>query len=144
MGRQVDFLHTGRQLGPAIQFHQHEVIGVGLCGVSWVAEGPRGLDLLAAHQPNTAHVHVVLTAGGSSVQRDAMSETGRGAGTQREGDRDQREGDRDPEREGDGDQREGDRDPEREGDENPEREGDRDPEEGLEVLAHTSSCSGQQ
>ena len=129
MGRQVDFLHTGRQLGPAIQFHQHEVIGVGLCGVSWVAEGPRGLDLLAAHQPNTAHVHVVLTAGGSSVQRDAMSETGRGAGTQREGDRDQREGDRDPEREGD---------------ENPEREGDRDPEEGLEVLAHTSSCSGQQ
>ena len=129
MGRQVDFLHTGRQLGPAIQFHQHEVIGVGLCGVSWVAEGPRGLDLLAAHQPNTAHVHVVLTAGGSSVQRDAMSETGRGAGTQREGDRDQREGDRDPEREGD---------------ENPEREGDRDPEEGLEVLARTSSCSGQQ
>ena len=122
MGRQVDFLHTGRQLGPAIQFHQHEVIGVGLCGVSWVAEGPRGLDLLAAHQPNTAHVHVVLTAGGSSVQRDAMSETGRGAGTQREGDRD----------------------PEREGDENPEREGDRDPEEGLEVLARTSSCSGQQ
>ena len=61
-GRQVDFLHTGRQLGPAIQFHQHEVIGVGLCGVSWVAEGPRGLDLLAAHQPITAHVHVVLTA----------------------------------------------------------------------------------
>ena len=129
MGRQVDFLHTGRQLGPAIQFHQHEVIGVGLCGVSWVAEGPRGLDLLAAHQPNTAHVHVVLTAGGSSVQRDAMSETGRGAWTQREGDMDQREGDRDPEREGD---------------ENPEREGDRDPEEGLEVLARTSSCSGQQ
>ena len=28
--------------------------------------------------------------------------------------------------------------------ENPEREGDRDPEEGLEVLARTSSCSGQQ
>ena len=58
---------------------------------------------------------------------------------------DQREGDKDPERGGDGNpEREGDRDPEREGDGNLEREGDRDPEEGLEVLARTSSCSGQQ
>ena len=62
-----------------------------------MAEGPRGLDLLAAHQPITAHVHVVPTGGGCSVQRDAVSETGgrdpgrggqrpgRGTGTQGKG-----------------------------------------------------------
>ena len=108
MGRQVDFLHTGRQLGPAIQFHQHEVIGVGLCGVSRVAEGPRGLDLLAAHQPITAHVHVVLTAGGSSVQKDAVSETGRGG-------RDPERGGQGPERGGQGPRERGGRGPERGG-----------------------------